>query len=68
MTPLLQLIQCAQNCERTNQVFPAQDIDLIFQTVLYLNSVQPIDWHDGDFYDLPEALAQISKRALYCIY
>lgn len=62
MTPLLQLIHCAQNCEITNQVFPVQDIDLISQTVLYLNSVQPIDWHDGDFYDLPEALAQISKE------
>jgi len=58
----MQLIQCAQNCEITNQVFSVQNIDLISQTVLYLNSMQPIDWHDGDFYDLPEALAQLSKE------
>lgn len=62
MTPLLKLIHHAQNLDSKNQTFSLEDVHLISHTVSYLIDSQPIDWHSGDFYDLPEALAQISHE------
>lgn len=60
MSPLLQFIERCEVVYTQRAHFTLNDLDLIEQTVLYLNDAQPIDWMGEHFYDLPSAV----ERAL----
>lgn len=61
MNPLLQLTQLSQIRCSQRTCLETCDIDLIKQTVSYLNQLQSIDWMDGDFHDLPRILKALTR-------
>ena len=65
MTPLLQLIKiCETKCSQ-RACLDISHIDLIQQTISYINQSQPVDWMDGDFYDLPRVLKSVTPTSLF---
>lgn len=65
MNPLLQLIKiCETKCSQ-RACLDISHIDLIQQTISYINQSQPVDWMDGDFYDLPRVLKRVTPTSLF---